>query len=141
MCIHFLAPMGLHCDQRVSSSHGEQGYSPLLCAAFSQRWPLLSWSTGSRHTAFSSCGSRAPEHWLSSCGGLDAPQHVGSSQTRDRTHFPCNGRRILNRQTTREAQGDVFQLRSVHFGGERYFCTLGRLQYTVRKTFISPGGK
>ena len=34
--------------------------------------------------------------------GLVAPQQVGSSQTRDRTHVPCIGRQILNRWTTRE---------------------------------------
>ena len=37
--------------------------------------------------------------------GLVAPRHlriVGSSQTRDRTHVPCIGRRILNHWATRE---------------------------------------
>ena len=34
--------------------------------------------------------------------GLVAPQHVGSSQTRDQTHVPCIGRQILNHCTTRE---------------------------------------
>ena len=29
------------------------------------------------------------------CTGLDAPQHVGSSWTRDRTHVPCIGGLIL----------------------------------------------
>ena len=31
-----------------------------------------------------------------------APQHVGSSQTRDQTHVPCTGRQSLNHWTTRE---------------------------------------
>ena len=31
------------------------GYSSLRCAGFSLQWLLL-WSTGSRHTGFSSCG-------------------------------------------------------------------------------------
>ena len=44
------------------------GYSSLRCAGFSLRWLLLLWSTGSRHAGFSSCGSRALEHRLSSCG-------------------------------------------------------------------------
>ena len=35
--------------------------------------------------------------------GLVAPQHVGSSQTRARTHVPCTGRQILNHCATREA--------------------------------------
>ena len=44
------------------------GYSLLWCAGFSLRWLLLLQSTGSRHAGFSSCGSRALEHRLSSCG-------------------------------------------------------------------------
>ena len=44
------------------------GYSLLRCAGFSLRWLLLLRSTGSRHVGFSSCGSRALEHRLSSCG-------------------------------------------------------------------------
>ena len=34
--------------------------------------------------------------------GLIALRHVESSQTRDRTHVPCIGRRILNHRTTKE---------------------------------------
>ena len=44
------------------------GYSSLRCAGFSLRWLLLWQSTGSRHAGLSSCGSRALEHRLSSCG-------------------------------------------------------------------------
>ena len=44
------------------------GYSSLWCVGFSLRWLLLLWSTGSRHLGFSSCGSWALEHRLSSCG-------------------------------------------------------------------------
>ena len=44
------------------------GYSSLWCAGFSLRWLLLLRSTGSRRTGFSSCGSRALERRLSSCG-------------------------------------------------------------------------
>ena len=44
-----------------------RGYSLLWCAGFSLWWLLL-WSTGSRRAGFSSCGSRALEHRLSSCG-------------------------------------------------------------------------
>ena len=36
------------------------------------------------------------------CTGLVAPRHVGSSRTRDRTHVPCIGRRILNHCAARE---------------------------------------
>ena len=38
--------------------------------------------------------------WLT---GLVAPRHVGSSQTRARTHVPCIGRQTLNHCATREA--------------------------------------
>ena len=44
------------------------GYSSLWCAGFSLRWLLLLQSMGSRCVGFSSCGSRALEHRLSSCG-------------------------------------------------------------------------
>ena len=44
------------------------GYSSLRYAGFSLRWLLLLRSTGSRHGGFSSCGSQALEHRLSSCG-------------------------------------------------------------------------
>ena len=45
-----------------------RGYSSLQCEGFSMRWLLLLRSTGSRCAGFSSCGSRALEHRLSSCG-------------------------------------------------------------------------
>ena len=44
------------------------GYSSLRCAGFSLWWLLLLQSMGSRLTGFSSCGSRALERRLSSCG-------------------------------------------------------------------------
>ena len=44
------------------------GYSLLQCTGFSLQWLLLLWSTGSRCTGFSSCGMRALERRLSSCG-------------------------------------------------------------------------
>ena len=44
------------------------GYSSLQCVGFSLQWLLLLWSMGSRHAGFSSCGSWALEHRLSSCG-------------------------------------------------------------------------
>ena len=43
-------------------------YSSLWCAGFSLQWLLLLRSMGSRHAGFSSCGSRALECRLSSCG-------------------------------------------------------------------------
>ena len=84
--------------------------------------------------AFSSCGKRGPlfiavhgpltiaaslvvEHRLqtrrlSNCGSQAqlpmSQRHVGSFQTRARTHIPCIGRQILNHCATREAQQDIF---------------------------------
>ena len=75
------------------------GYSSLRCMGFSLCWLLLLWSTGSRHTGFSSCGTRAQQLW---CRGLVAPRHVGSSWTTARTCIPCIGRWILYHCTTRE---------------------------------------
>ena len=66
------------------------GHSSLRCAGLSLSWPLLLRSTGSR---------RAGSVIVSPV----APWHVGSSQTRARTHVPCIGRQILNHCTTREA--------------------------------------
>ena len=65
------------------------GYSSLWCAVFSLWWLLLLQSMGS------------------SCVGLVAPRHMGSSQTGDRTRVPCIGRRILNHCTTREVPRHV----------------------------------
>ena len=45
-----------------------RGHSSLQCVAFSLRWLLLWWSTGSRCAGFGSCGSRTPERRLSSYG-------------------------------------------------------------------------
>ena len=106
----FLAVLGLCCCARAFSRCSEGGYSSLRCAGFSLQWLLLLWSTGSRHVGFSSCVSWALERTLSSGGvwGLVAPQHVGSSQTRDRTRVPCIGRRILMQCATREVPGFLF---------------------------------
>ena len=64
----FLAVLGLCCCAHAFSSCGERGYSSLRCAGFSLLWSLSLWSTGSRCVGFSSCGSRALECRLSSCG-------------------------------------------------------------------------
>ena len=106
LCWVFVAARGL---SLVAVSGG---YSSLQCAGFSLRWLLSLRSTGSRHAGFSSCGMWAQQLWLTGSraqaqqlwrSGLVAPRHVGSSRTRDRTHVPCLGRRILNHCATREA--------------------------------------
>ena len=48
---------------------------------------------GLGHMGFSTCGSRALQHRLNSCGtGLVALWHVGSSRTRDQTCVSCTVR-------------------------------------------------
>ena len=89
--------------RRPSLVAASGGYSSLRCTGFSLRQLLLLRSTGSRCAGFSSCGSRALERRLRSCGGFVAPLHVGSSLTRVRTRVPCIGRWILNHCATREA--------------------------------------
>ena len=82
-----------------------RGYSSMWCTGFSLWWLLLLQSTGSRRVRFSSCGSRALQRRLGSCGsraGLVSPRHVESSRTRARTGVPCIGRQILNHCATRE---------------------------------------
>ena len=62
-------------------------------------------STGSRTRGLCSCSSWTLEHRLNRYGtveGLVAPLHVGSFQTRDRTHVSCIGRQILNHCAARE---------------------------------------
>ena len=45
-----------------------RGCSSLWCVGFSLPWHLMLQSMGSRHRGFSSCGTRALERRLSSCG-------------------------------------------------------------------------
>ena len=49
-------------------------------------------------------GVQAQELWLT---GLAVPRHTVSSRTRDQTHVPCIGKRILNHWTTREAHSSI----------------------------------
>ena len=59
------------------------GYSLLQCAGFLW-WLLLLRTTGSRHAGFSSCGSRALERRLRSCGAW-------ASMLRDMRDLPRPG--------------------------------------------------
>ena len=54
--------------RRLSLVAVSGGYSLLWCMGLLLQWLLLLRSMGSRHTGFSSCGSRALERRLSSCG-------------------------------------------------------------------------
>ena len=90
--------------------------SSFLCEGFLQlRQVGATLHRGARAShcrGLSCCGAQAPDAqaqwlWLTS---LVAPRHVGSSQTRARTHVPCIGRRILNHCATREAPWEYFCL-------------------------------
>ena len=97
----FLAVLGLRFCARAFSSCGEWGLlfisvcRPLTVAASFVAEHRL------QTRRLSSCDSRV-QLWLT---GPVALRHVGSSQTRARTHVPCIGRQILNHCATREAPG------------------------------------
>ena len=55
-------------DRGLSLVMVSRGYSSWRGTVFSLQWPLLLWTTGSRHVGFSSCGSWALDRRLSSCG-------------------------------------------------------------------------
>ena len=93
----FLAVLGLRFCARAFSSCSKRG--PLFVAV---------------HGPLTIVASLVAEHRLQMCRlsswlmGLVALRHVGSSQTRARTHVPCIGRQILNHCATREALPLVF---------------------------------
>ena len=64
----FLAALGLCCCTWAFLVVASGGYSLLRWSGFSLQWLLLLWSMGSRRMGFSSCGSRALERRLRSCG-------------------------------------------------------------------------
>ena len=72
---------------------------------------------GLGYACFSSYGTWAQQLWLLGSRaqaqqlwhtGSVAPQHMGSSQTRDQTHVSYIGRQILYHGATREAPKDFF---------------------------------
>ena len=83
--------------------------SSFLCEGFLQLRrvgaTLHRGARASHRRGLSCCGAQAPDAqapqlWLM---GPVAPWHLGSSQTRARTHVPCIGRQILNHCAFREA--------------------------------------
>ena len=89
----FLTVLGLRFCARAFSSCGKRG--PLFIA---MRGPLtIAASPVAEHRLQT---RRLQQLWLT---GPVAPQHVGSSQTRARTHVPCIVRQILNHCATRGA--------------------------------------
>ena len=106
--ILFLAVLGLLLlHTRFSLVAASRGHSLLQCAGFSLRWLLLLRSMGSRCMGLSSCGTQAQSLWLVG-SRVQALRHVGSSQTRARTHVPCIGRQILSHCATRKALNFLF---------------------------------
>ena len=106
--LHLLVPEhgddadGTSCREEVCAIDTDCGPRLLVdwshCGGFSVGEPEL-WGAGASGVAargVSSCGSRALEHRISSCG--TQPQllrgHVGSPRIRDRTHVSYTGRRI-----------------------------------------------
>ena len=75
------------------SSWGNGSYSSLQCIGFSLQWLLSLWSMGSGMLA---------RTLVVAAHSLVAPRHVGSSQTKNRTHVSWNGSQIPNHWTTRE---------------------------------------
>ena len=69
------------------------GYSLLQCTGFPLCWLFL-WSTGSRHSGFSSCSSQAQQHNYSIAYTIFPDQVLNPC--------PCIGRRLLIYCTTRE---------------------------------------
>ena len=103
--------------------------SSFLCEGFLQLQQagatLHRGARASHYRGLSCCGAQAPDApaqqlWLT---GLVAPRHVGSSQTRARTHVPCIGRQILNHSATREAQAFTFKMTFQWAGDYKYSNT------------------
>ena len=73
--IYLLAALGLHyCAQAFSLVAVSRGYSSLWCMGFSLWWPLLLWSTGSRHA-----GSVVVAHGLSCSAACEIFPDQGST--------------------------------------------------------------
>ena len=95
--------LSLCCCAWAFSSCGEQGrlFSCSTQASYCGGFTRGAQALGPE--GFCSCGLWAQQLWLAdSSTGLAAPQHVGSSQTRDQTCAPCIGRWILVHCTSRE---------------------------------------
>jgi len=100
-----LAGLGLH-------------YFPGTFSRYSRQGLLSRCGVEASHMVASNCGAWALGHvGCSSCSpqarslqhmGLVTLRHVGSSQTRDRTHVPWVGRPILNHWATREALSNSY---------------------------------
>ena len=124
-----MAALGLHCCAWAFSSCSERGLLLTAMRGLSHCGGFAccgARALGTRASVvvahgLSSCGLRALERRLSSCGTRAvAPWHVGSSQTRARTRVPCFGRRILNHCATREVPVRFFKKEKLR-GKGKYF--------------------
>ena len=107
----FLAALGLGALCRLFSDCSEWGILS-SCGVWASRCSGFSCEAQALECmGFSSCGSRALAHRLSSGGaqtGLVVPRHVWSSRIRDWTWVSCIGRQILYHWATREASSSGF---------------------------------
>ena len=108
-----------------------------LSLVVASRGPLFIAVRGPLTVVASRCGAQAPDAqaqylWVT---GLVAPWHVGSSQTRARTHVPGIGRQILNHCATREALKKDFKTRIIKQGAQYISCLLKKA--FVHSSFVS----
>ena len=113
--------------------------SSFLCKGFYQlqqvgatlhRGARASHYRGPSHCRAQAPDTQAQQLWLM---GLVTPRHVGSSQTRARTHVPCIGRQILNHCATREA----LKLYLIYFYFKKFFILIKFLFYFICFFFFS----
>ena len=100
-----LAGLGLHHFPWTFSRCSRQG---LLSRCGVEASHMVASNCGTRALGHAGCSSCSPQARSLQHMGLVTLRHVGSSQTRDRTHVPCNGRPILNHWATREALSNSY---------------------------------
>ena len=64
--------------------------------------------------------------------GSVAPRHVESSQTMDRTHFPCIGRQLLTHCATRGVSLIPIRSEFFHFDSRKYGHQIHRIDLVIR---------
>ena len=100
-----LAGLGLHHFPWTFSRCSRQG---LLSRCGVEASHMVASNCGTRALGHAGCSSCSPQARSLQHMGLVTLRHVGSSQTRDWTHVPCNGRPILNHWATREALSNSY---------------------------------
>ena len=107
----FFAALGLHCYRWAFSSCYKWGlpfiaiYSFLIAVASLVAQHRI-WACRPRQLQCVGSRVQAQQSW---CEGLETPQHVESSWTRDRIYVPYIGRWILIHCTIREVQESGFE--------------------------------